>query len=286
MQPAPPPTPLSVILNLFIAAAGAGLLSYPFATSQQGILSNVVSTLICAYINIFTDRVLVSTAALFRSSPALRNKTFDGLAGATLGPRAERAVAATVLCGTAGGLVGFLIVIGDLLEAPLRAATGCSAGSHGVCSLTSRAFLISAVALCVALPISSLRSLSSMGHSSFLGAVTVLAVGGVVVAAGAQAMSNDSLAVVGVTTASRSADAGNVIVLGRAALAPFFVGVPISIFSLGNHCTSRACPRINGECTRAIFITLSTRPTTRPGRPRFPRVAARRERGRQLRALH
>ena len=233
---APPPTSVGVVLNLFIAAAGAGLLSYPFASSQQGIVSNILSTLICAYINVFTDRVLVSTAALFRSSPSLQSRTFDGLAGATLGPRAERAVAATVLLGTAGGLIGFLIVIGDLLESPIRTVTGCTAALNGVCFFASRAFLIPAVALCVALPISSLRALSSMGHSSLLGAITVLAVGGVVAAAGIQAISHDSLAVVGVTQSSRSSDAGNVIVMARASLAPFFVGVPISIFSLGNHC--------------------------------------------------
>jgi sodium-coupled neutral amino acid transporter 7/8 len=243
-----PPTLAAVTLNLFTAAAGAGLLSFPYAALQQGLLANALATLACAAVTIFTDRVLVGTAADFRAAGALGDeRTFDALAGAALGARARAAAAASILLGTGGALIGFLIIIGDLLEAPLRAATGCAAGAAGACALTSRAALIPAVALFVALPLSSLRALSALGHSSALAAGTVLAVAGVLVAAGARAAAAGGLALVAVTARAPAADAPADVVLARGALAPFFMGLPICIFALGNHCqvvpAFLECPR-------------------------------------------
>jgi len=235
----PAPTPAGVALTLFIAAAGAGLLSYPFAVHQQGVALALASTLACAGATVFTDRVLVATAALLRRGGALAGaRDFDALAGAALGPRARAAAAASILAGTGGALVGFLIIIGDLLEPPLRAAAGCGGGGGGgaLCALARREFLIPAVALLVALPLSSLRALASLKHATALAAASVLAIAGVLVAAGTRAAAGGGLAAVAATARAPRDDAPGDVVLARAALAPFFLGLPIQIFTLGNHC--------------------------------------------------
>jgi len=48
---------LSSCVNLFIAAAGAGLLSYPWAMLQQGVVPCIIFSIFFAAINAFTDMV-------------------------------------------------------------------------------------------------------------------------------------------------------------------------------------------------------------------------------------
>ena len=231
------PTPSSVSVTLFVAAAGAGLLSYPYAVKQQGILVNIVSTLVCAYVTVFTDLVLISTAALMRYGGAMKGEhTFEALAGAALGPHARTAAFVSILLGTGGSMVGFLIVIGDLLEAPLREVTGCSVTSPAdACFLTSRSVLIPIVAIIVVLPLASLRALATMRHSSALAAATVLVIAGVVVNAGGRALASGNLTNVATTTRAPNHDGANDIVIARGNFVSFFLGFPILLFTLGNH---------------------------------------------------
>ena len=230
------PSPFSVSATLFVAAAGAGLLSYPYAVHQQGIIVNFFATLAVAAVTIFTDRVLVATAGIMRLGGALKGEnTFDALAGAALGPRARTAAIWSLLLGTGGSMIGFLIVIGDLLAEPLRSATGCGSSAGGACALTSRAFLIPVIAVCVA-PLSSLGALAHMRHSSALAAATVLVITGVLAVAGARALSDGGLHFLFTSTASPSGDDANDVVLFRLGIVPFFLALPISVFTLGNHC--------------------------------------------------
>ena len=56
----------SAFVCLFTSAAGAGLLSYPQATMNQGLVLNILLTLTFAYLNGFTNLVLTQTAHYFR----------------------------------------------------------------------------------------------------------------------------------------------------------------------------------------------------------------------------
>lgn len=226
-----PPTTVSLTLNLFIAAAGAGLLSFPYANQQQGVLVSLACTLIFAGLTVFTDCVLIQTAALFRREVSAR-PTFDGLVAAALGPRQGEQAAGAVVLGTVGGLIGYFIVLGDVLAGPIRAACG---GAPSCAWLGSRALLVPCLALAVILPLASLPAMSRLGHSSFVGAVTVLFVGAVVGAKGVAAAAGGGLAAVGATTRAPGADSPADVVLSRWAFAPFVLGVPVAIFALGNH---------------------------------------------------
>ena len=235
-----PHTTISFTLNLFIAAAGAGLLSYPFAMQQQGVILCVLSTLLFAALTISADLVLIQTTALFRASPVLRARpTFDGLMGAALGPRAGATAAFMVVLGTLGGLVGYFIILGDLLLPPLRAALRCSdaaAAAGARCAvLATRALVVPALALLVVLPLAALPAMRLLAHSSALGALTVFVVAGVVVAKGCAALAGGGLAGVGAAWGPPGGDGAGAVVLSRWAFVPLMLGVPISVFSLGNH---------------------------------------------------
>jgi amino acid permease len=73
------------VANLFISAAGAGLLSYPFAVSCQGIALNVILTALFALANGYTDLVLGHFAEVHRG--AMRMHSFEELTMLALGKR-------------------------------------------------------------------------------------------------------------------------------------------------------------------------------------------------------
>jgi amino acid permease len=221
--------------TLFVAAAGAGLLSYPYAVQQQGLALCIALTLFFAAMTVLTDFVLVTAGYLFRAplTKAPGRAGFDALCLYALGPRQARVASASIVIGGLGAQIGFLIAIGDLLCEPLRAATGC-ASAAGACALASRAFVVPAVAFTITLPLTFFASTPALGHSSALAAVTVLAVCGVVAVQGVDALARLPLALVPSTTAAPAADGPSDLVLARWTMG-IFLGVPISVFSLGNH---------------------------------------------------
>ena len=245
---APPPpvgggrsTLASAFGLLFTCAAGAGLLSYPFAALQQGLLLNAALTCAFAALNLLTDFSLVQTGALFRAAGALREGTFEELCFRALGRRAYVAGVAIIVVGVFGALVGYSIVVGDMLEPVAQHLCGGGAGGCGALQpLASRAFLIPAFALVVALPLSSLRRLHSLAWTNVLAAASVLAVAALVASRGAGRLGSGAGAVVGATAgapgpaaADGAADAP--LVLARFEAVGVLLGIPISIFSLGNH---------------------------------------------------
>jgi len=221
------PTLSSAALLLFTSAAGAGLLSYPFANMQQGVALNIVLTLLFAINNVFTDMVLVQIAAMFRHTFTVAS--FDELCFRALGRRAYYMASTAVFAGNIGALIGFLIVLGDVLQPTVSHLCNCSAW------YAERPFIMSAFAIFVALPLSSVEKIHSLAVTSFLAGFSVLAVGVIVVDRGARGgFSGD---VVGVTfDAPNSSSESAPLVLARFNFVGIALGIPISIFSLGNHC--------------------------------------------------
>jgi len=209
-----------------------------FGGLHQGALLNALLTLAFAANTLLTDAALVQSAALFRAAPGgLVACTFEELAFRALGPRAYVCAAFCVVVGVFGALIGFLIVIGDVLEPVAQHLCGAGCASP----FATRAFIIPAFALVVALPLSSLRRLHSLAWPSVFAAVTVLGVGALVVARGAAS----GVAAGGGLVVATAAPPGAVAAAGAAA-APFvlfrfdavgiLLGIPISIFSLGHAC--------------------------------------------------
>lgn len=223
-----------IFSNLFVAAAGAGLLSYPYAVKNQGVVLCCLLTALFGALNVVTDFVLIAAAHLFRGAllkPGAGG--FDYLCLHALGPRMARAAGASIVLGSLGAQIGYLIAIGDLLAPPLQAAAHCP-GASPWCALTQRFFVVPAVAFTVTLPLTFVASPSALGHSSLLAAVTVLAVAAVVAAQGISALRAGSLEAVAAALDYAAADAAGDVVLSRWTWA-IFLGIPISVFSLGNH---------------------------------------------------
>lgn len=86
--------------NLFIAAAGAGLLSYPYAVRSQGIALNVILSICFAAINCYTDLVLAATA--FRVRRWLVALTYEEICLRVIGPWGYVAAVSTVIVGCLG----------------------------------------------------------------------------------------------------------------------------------------------------------------------------------------
>ena len=171
--------------NLFIAAAGAGLLSYPYAVRSQGIALNIILSIAFAAINAYTDLVLAATA--FRVRRWLVALTYEEICLRVLGPWGYVGAVTTVIVGCLGVLVGFMVITADLAQPVILEL--CSGSSAAACDVVShRAFVLLVFAVGVALPFSSCERMHGLVASSAVAAITVIAVAVIVVAKGAEAM--------------------------------------------------------------------------------------------------
>jgi amino acid permease len=225
---------LSCTVNLFIAAAGAGLLSYPWAMLQQGVLPCVIFSAFFCVVNAFTDMVLVSAAHSAADSPPPSGavtcvhwhaiphsgfkhlRRFEHVVGVLLGGRAKMMATALNLVSCFGATVCFLILVADILL-PVTISTCSTSGGAFVCFFArSRIALISAFAFAIALPFSLADNMGHLAGASAIAALSVFVIAGLL---------------------------GDQAVAAPAAGSPQFfnfssalvLGIPISIFSFGNH---------------------------------------------------
>ena len=209
---------LGAALNLFISAAGAGLLSFPLVCVQQGYLLCVIFTAACGWVNWFTLRILGEFASAGAAQlGASHVGTLDALsaavfpAGSTSNARMYAAASFAVLVGCAGSLVGFLILIGDITS-PLLQLIACPGA--GCTVLSYRGTSVFAFALFVALPLSSYTKLHGLRNSSALAAATVLSV--------------TTLLVSRLFLSEHSTPS-----LGSNGVVPILLTLPIEVFALG-----------------------------------------------------
>jgi amino acid permease len=195
---------LSASTNLFICAAGAGLLSFPFATASAGVLSIFLITLVCAAISIFTDLIYVSFLHFHFNLRKINHGSLDELCLLVLGKFGSQVAYLSVAIGCFGAIIGFLILIGDMI-APLVVDI-------------SRFYIISGFTFFIGIPLSSLNNLHHLFLSSLLAAATVIGVAITVFVKG--------------ITSSSVTDVSSYFFISswRVVLA-----IPIAIFSLGNH---------------------------------------------------
>lgn len=181
--------------------------------------------------NGYTDLILAASA--FRVRRDLKVFTYEEICLRLLGGWGYAIAVFTVIVGCAGSIVGFMIIIGDLAQPVLATACASSGSSAGVCDVvTHRAFILIVFAAGVALPLSSFERIHSLAGSSVLAALTVLVVGALMVVKGAAAAA----------TGEEQCDGG-----GGPAPSPtdptlwlrsswtVFLGIPLSVFALGNH---------------------------------------------------
>lgn len=236
--------------NLFIAAAGAGILSYPFAVKSQGIVLNVLLSLCFAALNCYTDLVLATTA--FRVRRSLVALTYEEICLRVLGPWGYVGAVSTVIVGCFGVLIGFMVITADLVQPVI--VNLCGSGDLAVCNvLSNRSFILLVFAVGVALPFSSCERMHGLVGSSAVAAITVIVVAFLVGAKGIEAMASGGLVCSGPNAKTSPYLDGSTVWFNFSAEA--ILGVPLIVFALGNHIQVRVCdacpslfPRSNKRC--------------------------------------
>jgi len=164
-------TILSSTVVLASSAIGAGILSFPYAFCRAGMITALI---VLVTITILTHFALCaigrSMQVVQRDSPHV--SSYDELVQAILGPSAAIIMELVIIFYMLGACVGFLTIIGDMLEPLLTSDTEgwlaastveAFGGSHGV---RRSVLLTAAIGLCF--PLSLLRSLNALRFASIL----------------------------------------------------------------------------------------------------------------------
>eukprot|EP01137_Pigoraptor_chileana_P017456 Opistho-2@75550 len=211
------PSLIGCYCNLATATVGAGILSYPAAMSDAGIVPTCILTVAFGVINFLTLVLLTRLAAMYAGS--LRVHTYEELVSVILGRRAYCAAVFVILFNTVGALTGFLVVVADLGQ-PLFEKWITLDDGHSF--LSSRAFVVICFAVGIALPLSMMGDMHALAGSSFVAVASVLMVAGAIVFRSAQAMDN---AADFLPSDARLFGSGVRVVLM----------IPIAVFALGCH---------------------------------------------------
>ncbi len=152
--------------NLLLASVGAGVLSYPYAFHSSGIVVGVLLTLFANLVTIHFQTTLGLAAARF--GPRMRIATYEELMRVGLGRWAYMLSAGTILITSLGVLIGFFVIIHDILSPVLETI------APEVEWVRSRAFVIIVFAACVALPLSFFPNMHGLYYANIVGIATVL----------------------------------------------------------------------------------------------------------------
>lgn len=212
----------SSVINLFICAAGAGLLSFPYAVKNAGIISMSLITIIFAIINIITDLVYMSVAQRKSNRDLIINGTMVEVVNLSVGKLGSKVALASIWIGGIGTMIGFMILIGDCII-PIADHLCIESNDNNILCVfgKSRAITIILFTLLLVLPASCLRNFSHIIFGSILAALTVLVVCGSVVYKGID-----------------SIDINDFILSDNSLIRPswrIMLGIPIAVFALGNH---------------------------------------------------
>jgi len=161
-------TLLGSIFTLMTCAVGSGVLSLPFAFEESGIVLSAIILLAMSAINFYSLHLLVVC------STVSNKHTYQEVASLAYGKFGTTAVEVVILFALFGSMVGFIVIIGDLLSPVACQFTG----HYESCSLHTfyfnRNFLSFVIVLFVISPLSFLPKIHQFQFSSALAVLTVL----------------------------------------------------------------------------------------------------------------
>ena len=163
---------LTSTMNLAMSAIGAGILSYPYAVKNSGIVLNFFWTVIFA-LPVFYTLILFRKFAQ-RRMEQMHMFTFEELTYLMLGTSGYNFAVFWTLINQIGSLTGFMIIIADVTHPVLREWLGDDS------FFATRAFAVIGFALII-LPLSFLKDLHGLTFSSVIGIGSVVAVVGLLV---------------------------------------------------------------------------------------------------------
>eukprot|EP00850_Spirogloea_muscicola_P003388 SM000013S26557 [mRNA] locus=s13:1027816:1030640:- [translate_table: standard] len=155
-------SPWVAAFNLCNAAVGAGVLAFPFAFRQSGLLGGL---LVAATIWLVEVAAL---AVLVRAAERTRCQSYQDLVNAELGRSASVATSLMMLVYLVGSMIAYLIIVGDVFQ-PMASSVFGSASL-----LANRRIVISALAAGLVLPMALQQTLRALKWTSMLAVVMLL----------------------------------------------------------------------------------------------------------------
>eukprot|EP00903_Cladosiphon_okamuranus_P007874 g7611.t1 len=158
-------TVTGAVATLLGTLLGGGVLSLPFALRRSGIISGAILLVLTAVATDFTVFTLVSCSRRSGGS------TYESVADVAFGRRAKLLCMALVICVTYLPLVGYTILLRDLLAPLLEVMMGKELGGQ------ARNIMVSVLVVLI-YPACTLKTLTALRHLSLLSvlAVTLLTV--------------------------------------------------------------------------------------------------------------
>ncbi|MES1909711.1 MAG: hypothetical protein MHM6MM_002411 [Cercozoa sp. M6MM] len=152
--------------NLMNSIIGAGIIGLPYAIKTCGFFLGIVLLFVVTALTDYTVRLIVRMGVNrgLRSYEALAQQAFPKY-GAAL-------VSLSMFLFAYGGMVAYLVIIGDTVPEVMKAALGKNSDSI----LTSRTWIVFLISTFLVLPLSLLRNMASLRWSSVVsvGAVFVI----------------------------------------------------------------------------------------------------------------
>jgi sodium-coupled neutral amino acid transporter 7/8 len=231
---------LTATMTMAISAAGAGMLSFPYATRMQGMAATVVCTILFAVLNGYTLSILARFLALHGSKMA--GRSYEELMLVALGPRAYVVSLVTILIGGVGAMTGFLLILlslGHQVMWQLCTETDpvTDVLLHNHCGFwSSRTAIALVLCTCVIFPLSFMQHLHKLRLATWLSFLSVASVMLVVVYRAGQALLGRDSDGNHISPYPLNPDQAHVRSFAGAVIniePKFFLGWPILIFSLG-----------------------------------------------------
>ncbi|ETV96321.1 hypothetical protein H310_10483 [Aphanomyces invadans] len=153
------------MFTMTVSIVGAGVLALPYALEQVGLVMGVVFLVVGGLLAYFSLYLLVVCSDLTKAM------SYMHLASFTSGPRLSMFVQSVISLNLFGTSVGYLVASSELILLVVKPN-----GDHPTPSETtqSRNALIGTLCLCFVLPLSLLRSLSSLRFSSLFSLLCIV----------------------------------------------------------------------------------------------------------------
>lgn len=167
---------VGVFANLIMSCAGAGILSFPFAIAQGGIVLGALATCLVGLLNFGTLRLLLWQSETHHHALLGKRSCYEDVVEICAGPVTARFAALVILFNQFGSAVGYQIVLLDLL---------CPVIMHflradKVDDTLIRMCITLVVAICMLWPLSLFRRIHELACVSSIAAMAVFGAAAVI----------------------------------------------------------------------------------------------------------
>eukprot|EP01087_Luapelamoeba_hula_P013641 TRINITY_DN389_c0_g1_i1.p1 TRINITY_DN389_c0_g1~~TRINITY_DN389_c0_g1_i1.p1 ORF type:complete len:529 (+),score=77.35 TRINITY_DN389_c0_g1_i1:235-1821(+) len=184
------PSLFGAYANLATGIVGVGILSYPYAFSHAGSITNIIMTVVFTALNIYSLYLLTAFAEQQIRLKTLSQQTYEELVRLTLGPVWYYVAVGFILILTLGALTAYLIVVADMGNPVFSDWISFHGGFRDF--IVSRYFIIVAFAVIFAFPLSLLGNIHNLAISSIIAVLSILFVVAAVMYRGGEAIHDDA----------------------------------------------------------------------------------------------